>query len=244
MSVLATDDTFQFKKFVITQRVAAQKVGTDGVLLGAWVDVTDVRSALDIGTGTGLIALMLAQRLPQATITAVEIESAAAAEATANMQATPWAERLSVVEQSVQDFARASDVTFDLIVCNPPFFTGGALSPTRGRDTARHTIKLPNGDLLQAARRLLTPRGSLCVILPKLEGLRFKDMAGGHYGLHCTRMTEVYGKADKSIERLLLEFSKQSDAPMHTDRLDIRDKSGDYSNAYRDLTSDFYVTLK
>ena len=244
MSVLASGDSFSFKEFSVTQKAAAQKVGTDGVLLGAWVDTEGVTSALDIGTGTGLIALMLAQRLPDASITAVEIDAAAAEEAQANIATTPWSDRMTVVNQSIQDYCRSTDEQYDLIVCNPPFFTGGVLSPTPGRDTARHTIKLPNGDLLQAARRLLSPDGRLSVILPKLEGLRFKDMAGGRYGLHCTRMTEVHGKAGKDIERLLIEFSTRSGVEPRIEQLNIRDESGSYSTAYRELTTDFYVTLK
>ncbi|MEM1216825.1 MAG: methyltransferase, partial [Bacteroidota bacterium] len=132
MTTTRTPD-FQFQQFTIQQDACAMKVGTDGVLLGAWAPVAEVQTILDIGTGTGLIALMLAQRQPAALVTGVEIDAAAAVQAQANAEASPFRERMTVAAQSIQDFTDQQDARFDLIVSNPPFFSGGVLSDQLAR---------------------------------------------------------------------------------------------------------------
>lgn len=233
---------FQFKSFEIHQDSCAMKIGTDGILLGAWAKADGAKTVLDIGSGTGVIAIMMAQRNAVATIHAVEIEEAAAQQAQFNMNACPWKDRLSVFKTSIQDYAKSTSDRYDLVVSNPPFFSGGTFSADQNRKNVRHTVKLPNGDLLSAARQLMSPDGRFCVILPYLEGLQFVDMAK-RYHLFCTKMVEVKSKVDKSVERLLIQFEKQ-DKPQEIDQLVIQhDARNDYTQAYIDLTGDFYLNM-
>lgn len=217
------------------------KVGTDGVLLGAWVDCSDRKRILDIGTGTGVIAIMLAQRNSEARVHGVEIEKTACVQAAENMENSPFSERLSVIESAVQDYSFKKE-KYDLIVSNPPFFSGGTLSENQARDAVRHTVKLPHGALLLSVQRLLSEDGKFAVILPYIEGLRFKEMAAT-YNLHCTRETEVKPKADKPIERLLLEFEK-ANKPTETTGLVIQKEArNDWTQEYIDLTGAFYLKM-
>lgn len=219
------------------------KVGTDGVLLGAWSDTTGAASILDIGTGTGLIAIMLAQRAVNATIHAVEIDEEAAEQATENMKKAPWASNLTCFHTSIQDFAKQTRQRYDLIVSNPPFFSGGTFSSSQDKTSVRHTIKLPHGDLLSAIRSLLAPDGRFCMILPQMEGLRFREMAD-NYGIFCSRMVEVVPKPGKQVERLLLQF-ELNNKPVQQSQLVIRDGDGpdDWSEAFRQLTGSYYLKM-
>lgn len=242
MSEVKIAKPFHFKQFSIEQDCCPMKVGTDGVLLGAWADVEAADSILDIGTGTGLIAIMLAQRNTKAQITGVEIDEAAYQQAKDNMKQSPWAERLSIVCQSIQKFAKLHRGTYDLVVSNPPFFSGGTFSDNQDKNSVRHTIKLPHGDLLVAVRSLLKMNGKFCVILPRIEGLRFKEMAH-RYHFFCTKITEAYPKKEKKVERLLLQFEK-TEQPLVTDSLVIqKEKRNDWTQAYIDLTGEFYLKM-
>ena len=181
---------FKFKEFEVIQDGSTMKVGTDGVLLGAWASVNFAKEILDIGTGTGVIAMMLAQRTGSAAVHAVEIDELAFLQAAENFKNAPWADRLRCFHMSIQDFASATEQRYDLIVSNPPFFTGGTLSDNSDKVSVRHTIKLPHGDLLLSVRQLLKKNGKFCVVLPYLEGLRFKEMAQTS-GLFCNKATGV-----------------------------------------------------
>jgi len=236
------EEPFRFKQFSIAQDRCSMKVGTDGVLLGAWANTEQAASALDIGTGTGLIAIMLGQRLPEAQIHAVEIDEIACEQARENAETAPWSDRLHIHQESIQDFTRRWSDTFDLIVSNPPFFTGGTFSDKQGRNSVRHTVKLPHSDLLISVRRLLAPDGRFCLILPLIEGLRFRELAET-YQLYCTRITEVHPKADKPVERLLLQFEREPKA-CQTDKLIIqKEKRNDWRKEYVELTKDFYLYM-
>ena len=217
------------------------KVGTDGVLLGAWSDTTGAANILDIGTGTGLIAIMLAQRAASsAFIHAVEIDDEACEQAAGNMRRSPWTDRLTCFHTSIQDFAKQSRQHYDLIVSNPPFFSGGTFSNSQDKNSVRHTIKLPHGDLLSAVRSLLSPTGKFCVILPQMEGLRFREMAG-NYGIFCSEMVEVHPKADKPTERLLLRFELQKKAREESQLVICEsDDANDWTTEYRQLTGCYY----
>ncbi|MEM1319825.1 MAG: methyltransferase [Bacteroidota bacterium] len=236
-------EDFQFKQFAIRQEESSMKVGTDGVLLGAWADCQDARSILDIGCGTGLIAIMLAQRNVEAAIHAVEIDEVSWQEACYNMQQAPWAQRLAAYNLPIQQYARETDNRYDLIVSNPPFFSGGTFSDQNDRNLIRHTVKLPHGDLLVAVRRLLSKEGRFCVILPLIEGLRFREIAE-RYHLFCTRMTEVRPKKDKKIERLLLQFEHERGGDEQVDELIIQHENrNDYTEDYIALTGEFYLNM-
>lgn len=230
---------FQFKHFEIHQEHSSMKIGTDGVLLGAWADVSNCKEALDIGTGTGVIALMLAQRNLESDVHAVEIDNDSFEEAEYNFKNAHWNDRMRCFHYSIQDFTVATEQRYDLIVCNPPFFTGGTLSDAYDRNAVRHTIKLPHGELLISVRQLLKKAGKFCVILPFLEGLRFKEMAQSN-GLFCNKTTGVKPDLLKPVERLLMEFSfKVSDYKYN--EMCIRNEHGNYSRDYKSLTKEFYL---
>lgn len=218
------------------------KIGTDGVLLGAWADVSNARAALDIGTGSGVIAIMLAQRSEQLRIDAVEVDTFAFEQAAENMLNCPWSDRLTIIPNSIQEFAAECPEKYDLIVSNPPFFSGGTFSQNQDRNSVRHTVKLPHGDLLGAARTLLAPEGRFCVILPYIEGLRFLELAEG-YHLHCTHMTEVRTKADKPVERLLMQFERQPGKTLVDGLVIQKGDNNDWTEAYMALTRAFYLYM-
>ncbi len=216
------------------------KIGTDGVLLGAWVTCSDKSEILDIGCGTGLIGIMLGQRNGSAQIDGIEIQTDAFEEAAENMNQAPWKDRLHCISGAIQDYSRDTNKKYDLIVSNPPFFTGGTFSDQAGRDTARHTIKLPHGDLIFSIRRLLAKNGTFALILPYMEGLRFMELAE-RADLHVQRITEVFPKASLAINRLLIEFGwEKKDAPLPT-QLVIRNEDNSYTRTYKELTKDFYL---
>lgn len=234
---------FQFKQFTIHQERCTMKVGTDGVLLGAWARVNGAGNILDIGAGTGIIAIMAAQRAPGALVDAVEIDAAAFEQSRENMSNSPWSDRLRVFHLPIKEFARAADKPYDLILSNPPFFTGGTFSPEGGRNDVRHTIKLPHGDLLDSVRRLISPQGRFALILPYIEGLRFKELAE-NYSFYCTRLTEVRSKSGKPVERLLMELSPQMPDQMEkTDLVIQHDGANNWTDDYKSLTGDFYLYM-
>jgi tRNA1Val (adenine37-N6)-methyltransferase len=231
---------FRFKQFALEQEGAPHPVGTDGVLLGAWADVTGARYIADIGTGTGLIALMLAQRAPEATVDAIELQETAAAIARANVARSPWPNRVRVSNASAQAFAaQHTGPLFDLLVSNPPFFTGGLVAPDAARRLARSADTLPPAELADCARRLLAPEGRFCVILPVVEGRAFIETAALR-GLHCTCEVAVHSRADKPVQRLLLEFRLR---PGHfrRDMLCIYASDHTRSAEYQRLTAAFYL---
>jgi tRNA1Val (adenine37-N6)-methyltransferase len=218
------------------------KVGTDGVLLGAWADVAEAKKILDIGTGSGLIAIMLAQRNDEAQIHGVEIDEPSFVQASQNMAQSPWSDRLQAIPTSIQDFTATTSNRYDLIVSNPPFFTGGNLSYSQDRNSVRHTIKLPHQDLLSAVRKLLSDQGRFALILPYLEGLRFCELAAT-YQLYCSAMIEVLPKASRPVERLLLEFSRTKKDPLVEQLVLQEEENQDRPAAYQALTKAFYLKI-
>lgn len=236
---MAASPPFRFKKFRVEQEGAAHPVGTDGVLLGAWADVSSAKTILDIGTGTGLVALMLAQRAPECTALGVEIHEPSALCAARNFAASPFAERLSVVCQSVQDFAQSIDYQFDLLACNPPFFSENTISPDETRRLGRHSRSLPLGDLLAAAQKLLAPGGRFCAILPEKTGRLLCEMAATS-GLYFTKICAVRARREKPLERLLLEFRREPHE-FESSELTIHADGQRYSSAFWELTGEFYL---
>lgn len=234
------DQLFHFKQFSVRHDRSGMKVGTDGVLLGAWADVTDATQMLEIGTGTGVIALMLAQRTPPPThIDAVELDEKACEDARENIIASPWAKRVSLHLTGIQNFNTATK--YDLITSNPPYFQNSFKPPDQQRERARHTQQLTFQDLLEAVMRLLSPEGKLNVILPYTEGLEFIDQASQR-GLHCTRKWSFKARPEKPIERWLLEFSRIPKTQEHGEI--ILYKSGEeWTEDYKALTREFYLKL-
>ena len=169
---------FRFKKFTIEQDRCAMKVGTDGVLLGAWAEIASAERILDIGTGTGLIALMCAQRNELAQIHAIEIDSAAAEQAGENILNSQFSERIELQQVALQEFNPSKE--YDAIICNPPFFNSGTNSPVAERNQARHTISLSISDLLLHASRLISESGRLHLILPLDNEEELKSCCAAH----------------------------------------------------------------
>lgn len=256
-------NAFRFKQFTVTQERAAMKVGTDGVLLGAWAAGAggELRRVLDIGTGTGVIALMLAQRTAADTapcaIDAVEVDPAAADEAAGNFAASPWGDRLRAHTDSIQRYAAdyASGEKYDLIVSNPPYFLAGtdfrrgfdtsasASQPSAARVAARHAEMLPYDDLIETVTTLLQPdRGRFAAIFPYRESGIFIAKAAAR-GLFVHRLLEIHGAPRKPVKRVAVECSL-SRSPRETitrETLCIEDGQGNFTEAYRLLTRDFYL---
>lgn len=233
---------FHFKKFDIHQDKCAMKVGTDGVLLGAWADVSEAKTILDIGTGSGVIAIMLGQRAAQAQIDGLDIDELAYEQTTENMQRAPWADRMRAFHTSVQEFAKDHGSSYDLIVSNPPFFSGGTFSNKQDRNSVRHTVKLPHGDLLMAVQKLLAPQGRFCLILPYIEGLRFQELAET-YKLYCTHVTTVKPKKDKPVERLLLQFERLKKEKQEDELVIQNEGHNEWTKQYIALTREFYLKM-
>ena len=214
------------------------KVGTDGVLLGAWVDVASMsKRSLDIGTGTGVIALMLAQRVADAQILGVDIESVE--EAATNAASSPWADRLRFEQTAVQQLDAPH---FDLIVSNPPFFVESLRCPDRGRTMARHAVALPFDELCDAVVRLLAPDGRFALVLPTSEAERFVACCEGKLAL--CRLTEVRTTPRHAPKRSLMELVHVAQAPARVQRDALTIGTGEhetYTEEYRLLTRDFYL---
>jgi tRNA1Val (adenine37-N6)-methyltransferase len=231
---------FHFKKFSVRHDRSGMKVGTDGVLLGAWVDVKNTTHILDIGTGTGVIALMLAQRATESvTIDAVEIDANAFADAQENIAASPWHDRIQLHHTAIQQFD--TTVKFDLMVSNPPYFQKSFKPPTAQRETARHTEQLTFDDIVTAAERLLSPIGKLNIILPYTEALQFITLAD-HRGLFCLRKWNFRTRGNKPIERLLLEFGWHAQ-PSEEGEILLYHSGESWSDEYKKLTGDFYLKI-
>ncbi len=219
------------------------KVGTDAVILGAWAEARNGdRNALDIGAGSGVLALMLAQKMEAVGadffVDAVEIDAASAGQARANFSKSAWADRLEIFESSIQDFAKTAAKKYDLILSNPPFFGHETHLAGPTANAARHNFQLPTGELLAAVRAVLAEKGRFFVILPHLEGLRFAELAAQR-GLYLTRQLEVFSKKERPCERLVLQFERSAFG-FEKDVLTIYE-DGVFSKKYRELTADFYL---
>jgi len=231
---------FTFKQFFVAHDRCAMKVGTDGVLLGAWAPVAGAQRILDIGTGSGLVALMLAQRASHDTqIAAVELEPQAAAQALENSQASPWASQIQVHAQDIHHFAIQHSGCFDLIVSNPPYFEPSVACRDEARDTARYTGSLTHEALLACAAAMLTETGRFCVVLPYEIGEQFEALAGAQ-GWGVAQRLAVRDRDDKPQHRLLLALARQ---PVITalQQLSLKQPDGRYTPGFCQLITDFYL---
>lgn len=230
---------FRFKRFAVADDRCAMKVGTDGVLLGAWAEAEGGGCVLDVGTGSGLVALMLAQRYAKAAITALEIDAEAAAQARENVLASPFAHQIKVVTADFLHYA--ADVHFDAIVSNPPFFEEDLLPPDAARAHARHTAAGLNFEtLVEHSAALLRQEGSLQVIIPKTAQTRFHDLCNRH-NLTLMRATDVRTVARKAPKRVLLHFVKEDAAELPRRDEIVLMVDGQRSAAYAELCRDFYL---
>lgn len=216
------------------------KVGTDGVLLGAWTSLDNAKRILDVGTGTGVIALILAQRSSTSThIDAIDILADVCEQAIENVSQSPWPQKVVVHHKSLQKYEAPA---YDLIVSNPPFFNKSYKPPKEQRTLARHTDSLLHNEILLHSKRLLTSTGRLSLILPEVEGNLMIKLAI-NYGWHCIRTCAFRSRPEKSVERLLIEFSLQPGKEIFDELVLYREKEV-WSEAYRKLTQDLYLNPK
>lgn len=238
---------FRFKQFTVWHNQCAMKVGTDGVLLGAWAPLPDSQSPiansriLDIGTGSGLIALMLAQRSGLSPhIDAIDIDADAVAQATENFALSPWAKQLHAHHNTLQDWHAEA---YDLIVSNPPYFQNSLKNPNQQRATARHTDTLSYSELIAHAARLLKKDGVLALVLP-IEAEEEILALAAQKGLYPREIVHVYGKPGKAAKRLLVAFSPHhltTSSPHHPITFYIESADSPRSEEYKALTKDFYL---
>ncbi|MFL9837086.1 methyltransferase [Flavobacterium sp. ST-75] len=234
---------FQFKQFTIQQDRCAMKVGTDGVLLGAWTPVSNNPfSILDIGAGTGLIALMMAQRSTAEQIDAIEIDDDAYEQAVENFEESKWGDRLFCYHAGLDEFVEEMhDEEYDIIVSNPPFYTENYSSGNEQRDKARFTESLPFEHLIEAAAILLSENGIFSVIIPFKEEEKFIAIAT-EFNLYPAKITRVKGTPETEIKRSLLAFTREQ-TETTIDELVIETSRHQYTPEYTELTKDFYLKL-
>lgn len=226
---------FKFKQFTVNQDRCAMKVGTDGVLLGAWVNCIGAKSILDIGTGTGLIALMLAQRNTLATVIGLEIGEQAYLQAKENCQKSPFSSRLTIHHKALQDYTPESNL--DLIVCNPPFFKVSSKARVEQRNIARQMEHLSPIDIFGFAAKWLNSHGILSLIFPAEVDL---SVLANNYGLHANRKTCVKGNHEQITKRILWEFSR-ANTRTEVSELIVEKERHSYTDQFKALTHDFYL---
>lgn len=236
---MGREKTFRFKQFAVLNDRTAMKVGTDGVLLGAWCPVESMRHVLDVGTGCGVIALMVAQRNHTALIDAIDIDHDAIEEATLNFAASPWSERLTAIEADFNDMTRHD--RYDMIVSNPPYFTDSLLPPDAARTMARHTESLTYSQLIEGASQRLTDEGILALISPT-DAESFIIEAATFASLPVRRITRVIPVEGGAAKRALWLLTRR-DMAYHEDILIIAHNDGTFTSDYIALTKDFYLKM-
>jgi tRNA1Val (adenine37-N6)-methyltransferase len=231
------DQLFRFKQFSVAQDKCAMKVNTDGVLLGAWANIDEAENILDIGTGTGVIALMMAQKNLSAHIDAIDAEPNACEQAKGNFSGSLWAERLHCYHTSLQDFG--TDKKYDIIISNPPYFVNDFKTEDHRRNIAKHSVSLSYTDLIAGISRLLTRSGRALLVLPSFNISRFESFLsiGNLFITKRTEVSAVQGKAPYlallEVGRKQLSFTKNSIVIQHT--------GGSFTDEYMLLTRDFYL---
>ena len=231
--------SFRFKQFTIQHDKSSMKVGTDAVLLGAWAEAENVSRVLDIGSGSGIISLMMAQRT-DAQIVGVDIDFPSVEEARQNAESSAWKNRIHFHCTSIQQFCTKENRNlFDLIVSNPPFFVNSLKSPVENRNRSRHTDTLTFSDLINAVLHCLAENGSFAVILPYIYGKQMDNLCRKN-DLFCYRKLQICPKEGKNINRLLLQFKRKKE-PIWQTNLTIRDITNCYTDDYKELTKNFYL---
>lgn len=228
---------FQFKRFSIFQDQCAMKVGTDGVLLGAWVEPESATNILDIGSGTGLISLMLAQR-SNAKIIGIEIDQKASNQSIQNVINSPWKDRLSIQTISLQDFAKGSNQKFDLIVSNPPFFEAQKKITQRSVARSQQTLELE--ELMEQSAKLLSEKGKIAFVFPSSKEEELIRLAKS-YQLYPTKICYVKGNLISPVKRILIEFSFNAKKVNYSTITIEKEKRQDYTEEYRNLLKDYLI---
>ncbi len=214
------------------------KVGVDSVVLGAWTKIKKAKSILDIGTGTGLLSLMLAQK-SEAKIIAIEIDQNSYYQAVENVASSKWEDRVGVIHSSFQEFVNKTKDSFDLIICNPPYFINSLKSPEKNRNTARHDNHLSLDDLFSGSKGILSENGRLNLIYPYGQKLNLIGIAE-KYGFYPVKLLVIRGNENKNPNRIIVEF-KFIESKMETEELCVRNLTNDYTVEYKELTKDYYL---
>lgn len=231
---------FHFKQFSIDDNRCAMKVGTDSVLLGAAADIEKAVKLLDIGCGTGILSLMVAQRNQHCTITAVEIDPEACLDAQQNFKNSPWKNRITLYNQRFQDFAKLCETKFDNILCNPPYFSNSLKAKGEKRTMARHDDSLPLEQLLAGIEKILVPEGKFTVILPFDIQQRW-IIEARIVELYPKKITTVTSFSHLAPQRVIIEFSNTSSRETTKDSITIYAQKGIYTDVYRNICKDFYL---
>lgn len=236
------NSSFAFKQFTIRQDKCAMKVGTDAVLLGAWVFPNGSKTILDIGTGTGIIALMLAQKT-NAQIHAIDIDENAVKQATQNVLNSKFAKQIQISQSSFQDFSLSETKKYSLIVTNPPYFEQSFKSSDEQRSQARHADSLPFDDLLKGVLKLLHETGKFCLILPKTEAEKFRSLAEKK-GFYLSKLLRIKSRVDKQIDKRHLMQFEFKPTEFSEDTLVIEENERhSYTDAYKEFTKDYYLNF-
>ncbi|NQW77864.1 MAG: methyltransferase [Chitinophagaceae bacterium] len=245
---------FQCKQFIVHQQHTSMKVCTDACLFGAWVSqktlVQNSNSIVDIGTGTGLLSLMLAQvtETSKASITAIEIEAQAAAEANSNFNISKWSDRLTIVNDAVQNFTASSKgLLFDIVISNPPFYEGDLKSPDANKNKAAHSTELPWSILVENVSSLLSDAGAFFVLVPTLRAYTMQKLAEAHQ-LQLVEEVLVYNDAKHLPFRSFLNFTKaklpiDKEISVLRNKIVIKNTDNTYSTAFTELLKDYYLHL-
>ena len=228
---------FRFKQFAVAQDKCAMKVNTDGVLLGAWAEVRDAKSILDIGTGTGVIALLLAQKNLSASIDAIDIDEDAVQQAEENFKQSPWSNRLKTIHNSLQNFS--SETKYDLIISNPPYFIDDYKTADKRKNTAKHSTALTFEELMHGINLLLADTGKVFLVIPVFNAQRLQAIAANE-NLWLTKQTEVMAVGGKPPYLALLQFERVKQDVLYAS-LTIKNAEGNFSDEYVELTRAFYL---
>jgi tRNA1Val (adenine37-N6)-methyltransferase len=232
-------DIFFFKQFHIKDDRSTMKVGTDAVLLGIAAELDGINTILEIGTGCGVIPLILAQR-SNAKIDSIEIDEQSAMQANENILASTWSDRIRIIHSSLQKYLNSTRLHYDLIISNPPFFSRSFKSSIEKRNISRHDDQLSFEELLQAATKLLKPEGKLWIILPVREGNIFQNKASLS-GFHLHSLKYIIPKSGKSPNRIIMSLASNKTDRINESNLTLRDPSDDFSKEYRAFAHDFYI---
>lgn len=230
---------FQFKRFYVEHERSSMRVGTDAVLLGVAARVEKAEHVLDVGTGCGVITLVMAQKTA-ARITAIDIDRQSVGEAEKNFAASPWAQRLKAVHNALQSHLKGLRSRYDVIVSNPPFFQDSLRAPDKVRSQARHNDALSYEELAGESSRLLTTRGALWVILPINESRKFEKIAG-NYGLFLKYELLIHPKPGREPNRRITGFVTSAEEHAEKDELIIRQENNEFTRAYKKFISDYYL---
>ena len=234
-----SNNYFQFKQFRIEQDRCAMKVTTDACIQGAWTPLLPgVKRGLDIGAGTGLLSLMLAQRTPDIVIDAIEFDKLAAAQAAENIDASPWKDRVKVIDRDIRDYVAGSK--YDLIITNPPFFNNSLLGDKESRNAARHTLSLTYTELLKSISVNLNENGYFSILLPNTEYIQWKELVGSSF--YEVGRLSISHTPDAPVKRAVGLFGKR-ETTMKNEQLVIKDGDNNYTRAFIDLLSPFYLDL-